>query len=560
MAAVDIPIAGGQTGDEAHGDPNVNYLKANRGVMSWLWTVDHKRIGLLYLTTVALAFLVGGLFALVMRLELFTAGKTIVDPETYHRFFTLHGAVMVFLFLIPAIPAVLGNFLLPLMVGARGLAFPRLNMLSFYIYVTGAVFCVAAIIMESADTGWTFYTPYSTVTKGCVLALMLSVMVLGLSSILTGINFIVTIHKMRAPGLTWARLPLFGWGMYATAITQILATPVLIITLGLLMFERVLGLGLFDPKLGGDPVLFQHFFWFYAHPAVYITVVSGMAVVSEIIATFSRRAVFGQLAIATSSLALALLAFLVWGSHMFTSGMSEFSTMLFSALTLLVVIPSGVTIFNWIATLYKGEISLRPPMLYALTFIFLFAIGGLSGLFLGTLSTSIHLHGTYFVVAQFHYVVMGGTAMAFIGGLLYWWPKMVGKLYDERKATVGWLLVFIGFNVTFLTQFVLGSRGMPRRSYDYLPQFETLHQVSTIGSWILGLGVFITGFLLIESIASGEAAPPNPWGSASLEWQTATPPVLANFTKAPIVTRGTHDYPLATDGELYDGFPEDRKE
>jgi cytochrome c oxidase subunit 1 len=307
MAALDIPIAGGQTGDEAHGDPNVNYLKANRGVMSWLWTVDHKRIGLLYLSTVALAFLVGGLFALVMRLELFTAGKTIVDPETYHRFFTLHGVVMVFLFLIPAIPAVLGNFLLPLMVGARGLAFPRLNMLSFYIYVTGAVFCVAAIIMESADTGWTFYTPYSMATKGCVLALMLSVMVLGLSSILTGINFIVTIHKMRAPGLTWARLPLFGWGMYATAITQILATPVLVITLGLLIFERVLGLGLFDPKLGGDPVLFQHFFWFYAHPAVYITVVSGMAVVSEIIATFSRRAVFGQLAIATSSLALALL-------------------------------------------------------------------------------------------------------------------------------------------------------------------------------------------------------------------------------------------------------------
>ncbi len=555
MSAVDVPVTG-HAND--HGDPHVNYLKAKSGIGSWLYTLDHKRIGILYLAMVSLAFLAGGIFALLLRFELFTRGKTIVDAETYNRFFTLHGAIMVFLFIIPSVPAALGNFCLPIMLGAKDVAFPRLNMWSFYIYLIGAGISLYSIINGAVDTGWTFYTPYSaSPTKNYVWAMTFGVFVLGFSSILTGLNFLVTTHTMRAPGVTWRRLPLFVWGMYATAIIQVLATPVLAITVLLLGMERVFGLGVFDPRLGGDPVLFQHFFWFYSHPAVYIMIVPGMAIVSEIIATFTRRAIVGYFAIAMSSLSLALLGFLVWGHHMFTAGMSEFSTMLFSALTFLVAIPSGVKVFNWTTTLYKGDVWLTTPMLYALSFIFLFSIGGLTGLFLGSLSVDIHLHDTYYVVAHFHYVMMGGTVMGFIGGLFYWWPKITGKLYNESIAKVGWFLVFVGFNVTFISQFIMGSRGMPRRYYDYLPQFEPFHKASTIGSWILGLGMLIEAYALLSAVFSGKKSPPNPWGSAGYEWNTATPPVLANFVETPVITRGPYDYHLATPEELFDGFPED---
>jgi cytochrome c oxidase subunit 1 len=554
MAAVDIPVAGGHAQD-AHGDPHVNYLKAKTGWKSWAYTLDHKRIAWLYLTAVSAAFLAGGIFALLLRFELFSRGKTIVDAETYNRFFTLHGGIMVFLFIIPSIPGSFGNFFLPMMLGAKDVAFPRLNMMSFYIYVIGAIFALLSIVLGSVDTGWTFYTPYSLRTANAVISMTFAVFVLGFSSILTGLNFLVTIHKMRAPGMTWTRLPLFVWGMYATAIMQVLATPVLAITLLLLMFERFFGMGIFDPKLGGDPVLFQHFFWFYSHPAVYIMIVPGMAIVSELISTFSRRAIFGYFAVAMSSIGLALLGFLVWAHHMFTAGMSEFATMLFSALTFFVAIPSGVKVFNWTATLYKGSIWLTTPMLYALGFIFLFSIGGLTGLFCGTLSVDIHLHDTYFIVAHFHYVMMGGTVMGFLGGLWYWWPKMTGKLYDERIGKLSWLLVFIGFNVTFMSQFIMGSRGMPRRYYDYLPEFEPFHKASTIGSWILAAGLFLTAYGLLTAMFKGKKAPPNPWGSASLEWQSESPPVLSNFKETPIVTRGPYDYHLATKEELFDGFP-----
>ena len=556
MSAVDTPIASHV--DDSHGDPNANYLDAKHGIGSWLYTLDHKRIGLMYLVMISLSFLAGGIFALLVRLELFTRGKTIVDAETYNKFFTLHGAIMVFLFIIPSIPAGLGNFFLPIMIGAKDVAFPRLNMWSFYIYLIGAAIALTSIVMGSIDTGWTFYTPYSTQTSAAVASMTLGVFVLGFSSILTGLNFIVTIHTMRAPGITWRRLPLFCWGMYATALIQVLATPVLAITLALLMMERIFGLGVFNPTLGGDPVLFQHFFWFYSHPAVYIMIVPGMAIISEVLATFSRRPIVGHFAVAMSSLSLALLGFLVWGHHMFTAGMSEFSTMLFSALTFLVAIPSGVKVFNWTATLYKGEIWFTTPMLYALSFIFLFSIGGLTGLFLGTLSVDIHLHDTYFVVAHFHYVMMGGTVMGLLAGMFYWWPKMSGKLYNEASARVGWFLVFVGFNVTFISQFIMGSRGMPRRYYDYLPQFEPFHKASTIGSWILGLGLLIEAATLLISLKNGKKSPPNPWGSAGYEWNTATPPLLFNFAETPVITRGPYDYHLATPEELYDGFPEDK--
>jgi cytochrome c oxidase subunit 1 len=555
MAAVDIPALGGHEAD-AHGDGNAPYLTANRGIMSWVYTVDHKRIGLMYLAMVCTAFLAGGIFALLVRLELFSRGKTIVDAETYNRFFTLHGSIMVFLFIIPSVPAALGNFFLPIMIGAKDVAFPRLNMLSFYLYCVGLVILLGSIIGGSVDTGWTFYTPYSLQTANSVISMTFGVFVLGFSSILTGLNFLVTVHTLRAPGVSWTRLPLFVWGMYATALMQVLATPVLAITLLLLGAERFFGIGIFDPKLGGDPVLFQHFFWFYSHPAVYIMIVPGMAINSELIATFSRRSIFGYFAVAMSSIGLALLGFLVWGHHMFVAGMSEFSAMLFSALTMLVAIPSGVKMFNWTATLYKGSIVWASPMLYAMSFIFLFSIGGLTGLFLGTLSVDVHLTDTYFVVAHFHYVMMGGTVMAFLGGLLYWWPKMTGKMHDELKAKIGFVFVFIGFNLTFMSQFIMGSRGMPRRYYDYLPQFEPFHKASTIGSWILAIGLFTTGYTLLEALWKGKRAPRNPWGSAGYEWMTETPVPLANFRHTPVITRGPYDYHLATPEELATGWDE----
>ncbi len=555
MAAIDIPIPGAHAAD-AHGDPDANYLKASRGMGSWLTTLDHKRIGLMYLTVVCLAFFAGGIFALLIRLELFSRGRTIMDAETYNRFFTLHGAIMVFLFIIPSVPAALGNFFLPIMIGAKDVAFPKLNLFSYYIYLLGAGVMLTSIIMGAVDTGWTFYTPYSVQTQNSVISMTLGAFILGFSSILTGLNFLVTVHTMRAPGCTWTRLPLFVWGMYATALIQVLATPVLAITLLLLCAERFFGIGFFDPKLGGDPVLFQHFFWFYSHPAVYIMIVPGMAITSELIATFSRRAIFGQFAIAMSSISLAVLGFLVWGHHLFAAGMSEYATMAFSALTFLVAIPSGVKVFNWTATMYKGSIVWASPMLYAMAFIFLFTIGGLTGLFLGTLNVDIHLTDTYFVVAHFHYVMMGGTVIAFVGGLLYWWPKMTGKMHDEVKAKIGFVFVFVGFNTVFIPQFIMGSRGMPRRYYDYLPQFEIFHRISTVGSWILGTGLLITGYTLLEALWRGKRAPRNPWGSAGYEWMTDTPPCLANFHETPVFTRGPYDYHLATPEELATGWDE----
>ena len=531
-------------------DPNENYLTASRGWMSWLVTLDHKRIGVMYLALVCAAFFIGGMGALLVRIELLTRGKTIMDADQYNRMFTLHGTVMVFLFIIPSIPAALGNIILPIQLGAKDVAFPRLNLMSLYIYGFGALFAVFSLVGGGVDTGWTFYTPYSTTTNSMVIPMILGAFIMGFSSILTGVNFMTTIHTMRAPGQTWTKLPLFVWALYATSIIQVLATPVLAITLLLLTMERALGLGIFDPKLGGDPVLFQHFFWFYSHPAVYIMIVPGMGVVNEILATFSRRAIVGYMFVAMSSLALALLGFLVWGHHLFVSGMSEYATMVFSALTFLVAIPSGVKVFNWVATLYKGSIRLESPMLYALSFIFLFTIGGLTGLFLGMLAIDVHLHDTYFVVAHFHYVMVGGTVMGFIGGLHYWWPKFTGKLYNEKLARFAWFFVFVGFNVTFISQFIMGSRGMPRRYYDYLPEFEIFHQISTVGSWILAVGFFAMGYMFFQSLRSGKKSPRNPWGSAALEWQTATPPPLANFIKVPTITRGPYDYHLATEEEL----------
>jgi cytochrome c oxidase subunit I len=455
----------------------------------------------------------------------------------------VHGAIMVFLVIIPAVPAALGNFVLPLQLGAKDVAFPKLNLMSFYIYIFGAVMAVGSILIGGVDTGWTFYTPYSSTTSGSVITMVTAVFILGFSSIFTGMNFIVTVHKLRPPGMTWFRLPLFLWGIYSTSIIQVMATPVLAITLLLLIMERVIQVGIFDPALGGDPVLFQHFFWFYSHPAVYIMILPGMAVMSDLVAAMTKKRIFGYRFVAFSSLSIALISFIVWGHHMFVSGQSELSSMVFSFLTFLVAIPSGVKIFNWIATMYEGSVSWETPSIYAMLFIFLFTIGGLTGIFLGTLSVDVHLHDTYFVVAHFHYVMMGGTIIAFIGGLYFWWPKMTGKMYSETWGRIGAALVFWGFNQTFFTQFLLGSRGMPRRYYNYIEEFQTLHQISTVGAYILATGLFVAAGTLLMSLKNGAKAPPNPWGAKTLEWtHTASPPIEHNFHETPKAPPSAYAY------------------
>ena len=522
-----------------------HYLNANYGIRSWLLTVDHKRIALLYLASITLFFFLGGFFAVLIRLELLTPQGDMVQAETYNKLFTMHGIIMIIFFLIPAIPAVLGNFLVPLMVGAKDLAFPRINLLSWYIYILGGVISLTSIVVGGVDTGWTFYTPYSsTYSNSYVITAGLGIFVAGFSSILTGLNFIVTIHKMRAPGLTWFRLPLFIWAHYATALIQMLATPVLAITIVLLALERGFHIGIFDPALGGDPVLFQHLFWFYSHPAVYIMILPGMGIISELISCFSRKYVFGYHFIAFSSLGIAVLGFLVWGHHLFVSGQSAYAGLIFSVLSFLVAIPSAIKVFNWTATLYKGSISYQAPMLYAFGFIGLFAIGGLTGLFLAALGLDVHVHDTYFVVAHFHYIMVGGTVMAYLGGMHFWWPKITGRMYPEAWARFSALVVFLGFNLTFLPQFVLGYLGMPRRYHAYPPEFQVLNVMSTAGASILGVGYLIPMIYFLWSLKYGALSGPNPWGATGLEWRTPSPPPTENFKQTPVVTEEPYEYSI----------------
>ncbi len=524
----------------AHG--SLNYLNHEKGLWSWLTTLDHKRIGIMYFITVMLFFLIGGIAALLIRTELIASGPTIVGPEVYNRLMTYHGAIMVFLVIIPGIPAFLGNFFLPMQIGAKDVAFPRLNLLSWYCLLGGAALAVGSLFLGGADTGWTFYTPYSIQTRPAVIMMVAGGFVAGFSSILTGLNFIATTHWLRAPGMTMNRIPLFVWALYSTAILQVLATPVLGITLVLLAMENIFNIGFFDPSLGGDPVLFQHFFWFYSHPAVYIMILPAFGVISELIAAFSRKTIFGYTAIAYSSLAIAGVSFFVWGHHMFVSGQSEVAGLVFSFLTMLVGVPTAIKMFNWIATLYKSSINMAAPMLFALGFMFLFLIGGVTGIMLATTAIDVHFHDTYFVVAHFHYVMVGGTLMAIMGGIYYWFPKMFGKMVNDAMARISFVFIFIGFNVTFFPQFILGAKGMPRRYFDYLPQFEPLNRVSTIGSYMIGIGFVIGAITVIHGLLKGEKASSNPWGAKTLEWQTASPPPHENFLETPIVTAGPYEY------------------
>jgi cytochrome c oxidase subunit 1 len=525
-----------------HAAAGENYINCEKGLWSWFTSLDHKRIAILYYISVMTFFLVGGVFALLLRLELFSPGGQIFNGDTYNQAMTYHGAIMVFMVIIPGIPAILGNFLLPIQIGAKDVAFPRLNLLSWYVFMLGAALAVSTMFTSKIDTGWTFYTPYSIRTSTAVVTMVVAAFIMGMSSILTGLNFIVTVHKLRAPGMTMGRIPLFVWAIYSTAILQVLATPVLGITLLLLVAERALGMGIFDPKLGGDPVLFQHFFWFYSHPAVYIMILPAMGIVSELITAFSRKTIFGYTAIAYSSLGIAAVSFFVWGHHMYVSGQSEVAGIVFSFLTMLVGVPTAIKMFNWIATMYKGSVNFASPMLYALGFLFLFAIGGVTGIMLATMAMDVHFHDTYFVVAHFHYVMVGGTLMAIMGGFYYWFPKMFGKMYSEFWARLSFVFIFVGFNVTFFPQFILGAMGMPRRYFDYIPAYESLNKISTVGSWLIGIGFLIGLYTIVMGLIKGEKAPDNPWGAKTLEWTIPSPPTMHNFEVEPTVTAGPYEY------------------
>ena len=520
-----------------------NYLNTEYGIRSWLLTTDHKRIALLYLLLITFFFFIGGFFALLIRLELLTPAGDLVQADTYNKLFTMHGQVMVFFFLIPAIPAVLGNFLIPIMIGAKDLAFPRINLLSWYLLVIGGLLMMYTILTGGADTGWTFYPPFSTAfAKSQVVTAALAIFVAGFSSILTGLNFIVTIHRMRAPGMTWSRLPLFVWANYATSIIQVLGTPVLAITLMLVALDRLFDFGIFDPQRGGDPLLFQHLFWFYSHPAVYIMILPGMGVVSEVVSCFSRKRIFGYKFMALALIAIAVLGFLVWAHHMFVAGISLYAALVFSLLSYLVAVPSAIKVFNWTATMYKGSISYATPMLYAFGFIGLFTMGGLTGLFLAALGVDVHVTDTYFVIAHFHYIMVGGMVMAYIGGLHFWWPKISGRMYPEAWGKLAALIIFVGFNLTFFPQFVLGYLGMPRRYWQYSPEFQVLNVLSTAGATILAVGYVLPMVYFLWSMRYGKVADENPWGAAGLEWMTASPPPTFNFDETPVVTWEAYDY------------------
>jgi len=520
-----------------------NYLNATTGLKSWLLTSDHKRIAVMYLIVVTMFFALGGVFAGLIRLELATPAGDLFESNTYNKVFTMHGILMVFFFLIPSIPATLGNFLIPMMIGAKDLAFPRINLLSWYIYMLGGVFTLYVLVTGGVDTGWTFYTPFSSsYSNGYVVAAGLGIFINGFSAILTGLNFIVTIHRMRAPGQTWFRLPLFVWSMYATSAIMILGTPVIAVTLFLLVLERGLHIGFFDPAYGGDPVLFQHLFWFYSHPAVYIMILPSMGVISEVISTFCSKKPFGYTFIAFSSIAIAVFGFLVWGHHLFVAGQSIYAGLVFSILSYIVAIPSAIKVFNWTATMYKAQVRMETPMLYAIGFIGLFTIGGLTGIVLASLGMDVHLTDTYFVIAHFHYVMVGGALLGYLSGLHFWWPKMFGRMYSDVWSKVSAVLVFAGFNLTFFPQFLLGYMGMPRRYHVYPPEFQVFNVLSSAGASVLGLGLLLPAIYLTYSLKYGPKASANPWGATGLEWQTSSPPITENFEVTPVVTTEAYDY------------------
>jgi len=513
--------------------------------MQWMLTIDHKRIGIMYAAVMFTFFFVAVFTALAMRIELFAPGGQFMDSDTFNQAFTLHGVIMIFLFIIPGIPAIFGNIVMPLMIGAKDVSFPRLNWATFWLYIVGCMVALASLFIGEgvADTGWTFYAPYSMNTDTNVIMALVAAFLLGFASILTGLNFLVTIHRLRAPGMTFFKMPLFVWGIYATAWIQLLATPVVGITLVLAVLEKYFGIGIFDPAKGGDPVLFQHLFWIYSHPAVYLMILPAFGIMSEIIPTFSRKEVFGYRTIALSSASIAGIGYLVWGHHLYTSGMSDTAKTVFSFLTFFVAIPTGVKFYDWVATMYQGKIVLSAPMIWALGTMITFAIGGMTGVTITMIGLDIHLQDTYYSVAHFHYAILGGVVFLMFAGMHYWFPLVTGRMYDERKAKIAFYLNFVGFNLLWFPMFIAGYYGMPRRYFDYLPEFQIYHQISFVGALIFIAGLIYMFWVFFKGWTKGEKATPNPWNATTLEWHLPTsPPPLENHTKVPYVDFEPYEY------------------
>ncbi len=516
---------------------------------AWKWyeyftfNTDHKVIGIQYLVTAFVFYLIGGLMAVAIRVELATPDSDFLDPSLYNAFMTNHGTIMIFLWVVPSAIGGFGNFLVPLLIGARDMAFPRLNAIAFWLNPPAGALILASFLFGGAQSGWTAYPPLSEITATTAQSMwILAIALVGTSSILGSVNFLVTILKMKVPSMKWTQLPLFCWAMVATSLLALLATPVLTIGLVLLLFDINFGTSFYKPDAGGNVVLYQHLFWFYSHPAVYLMILPVFGIMSEVIPVHARKPIFGYQAIAYSSLTICIVGLFVWVHHMFTSGTPGWMRLFFTVSTLFVAVPTGVKIFSWVATLWGGKIRFTSAMLFALGLLSMFVFGGISGVTLGTAPFDIHVHDTYYVVGHFHYVLFGGSVFGIYAGIYHWFPKMTGRMMNETLGKIHFILTFIGTHLTFLPMHQLGLQGMPRRVAMYDPQFTSINQLCTIGAFVLGISVIPFAINIIWSWMRGTPAGDNPWNALTLEWRTSSPPLIENWEVSPVVTYGPYDY------------------
>ena len=511
-------------------------------VRKYIFSIDHKIIGIQYMITGFVFLVLAGLLAEVIRVQLMHANGGFVSADTYNEVYSVHGSAMVWLVIIPLATGAFGNFVFPLQIGARDVAFPWLNMVSFWLFPPAGLLLFGSFLLGAPAAGWTEYPPMSLQGAPGTSMWCAAIFLVGISSTMTGLNFLVTLIKMRAPGMTFTRMPLFCWAQFATAPMSMIATTALAAALAALFMERQFGVPFFDPTKGGSPILWQHMFWFYSHPAVYIMILPIFGIISEVFPTFARKPIFGYKMIAFSSVSIALLSFMVWAHHMFTSGLAPFLQLPFMILTMLIAIPTGIKIFSWVATLWEGKIHYTTAMLFAIGFIATFTFGGITGVFLSAVPFDLHAHGTYFIVAHLHYVLVGGSLMGILSGVYYWYPKMTGRLMNDKLGHWTFWLFFIGFNGTFLPMHMLGLLGMPRRVATYDPQFQTWNQIESGFSFVMTFALLLFFANILWSLRRGKKAGSNPWGARTLEWQLPSPPHYYNFKHIPTVFSTPYDF------------------